>query len=232
MKQVGTSKASAHASAKTTTSHMSRWLQIIGLAVLAALILAAVRPWHAWRNPHPDAHGWNLFSYFTVQSNLIAVVISAFAVLALVRRKSLGLWFAFVRGAGVLYMSVTGIVYALLLENNEDASTTLGFDWKNFVLHKLAPVVILAWWLIWPSRRSISVRGACLWLIFPILWLIYTITRGVILNWYPYPFLNPHKVGGWLGVAGYTLIVCAAFVALSQGLAWISRRRTSASSLY
>ncbi len=211
---------------------MSRWVQIIGLAALAVLILAAVRPWHAWHNPHPDAYGWNLFSYFTVQSNLIAVVIFAIAASAIVRRKPLGTWFAYVRGAGVLYMSITFVVYALLLENNENASTTLGFDWKNFVLHKLAPMAIVVWWLVWPSRKKISARGALLWLIFPILWLVYTITRGVMLNWYPYPFLNPNKVDGWLGVAGYTLIVCVAFVALSQLLARISRLRTSASSLY
>ena len=32
-------------------------------------------------------------------------------------------------------------------------------------------------------------------LIFPAAYLIYTMVRGSILGWYPYPFLNPAKVG-------------------------------------
>lgn len=207
----------------------TRLLPIINvsvLLVLAGLIIAAIRPWAAWdAGRNPDIYGWNLFSYFTVQSNLIAAVVFVLAAIAIIRGKAYGDWFRYVRGGAVLYMIVTGIVYTLLLQNNPDANPTLGFDWKNFVLHQLGPIFIIAWWLLWPSGKAISPREAWWWLVFPIAWIGYTLIRAQATEWYPYPFLNPDKVGGWGGVMLYILGIALAFVALSQLVAWISRER-------
>jgi hypothetical protein len=177
-------------------------------------------------------YGWNLFSYFTVESNLIAAAVFTLAAIAIIRGKAYGDWFRYVRGGAVLYMIVTGIVYALLLQNNPDANPTLGFDWKNFVLHQLGPIFIVAWWLLWPSRKAILAREAWWWLVFPVVWIIYTLIRATFTGWYPYPFLDPSKVGGWGGVTLYILGITLAFVALAQFVAWVSRERDRNASLY
>lgn len=203
------------------------------LLIMAALIVAAIRPWAAWDSGRlPDYYGWNVFSYFTVQSNLIAAAVFTLAAIAIIRKTPFGDWFRYVRGAAVLYMIITGIVYALLLQNNPDANPALGFDWKNFVLHQLGPIFIVAWWLLWPSAKAISAREAWWWLAFPVVWIIYTLVRASFVHWYPYPFLNPEKVGGWGGVSLYIIGITAAFVALSQLLAWVSRERQRNTSFY
>lgn len=105
-------------------------------------------------------------------------------------------------------------------------------DWKNFVLHQFGPLFIVFWWLLWPSEKAVSPRRALLWLIFPVLWLIYTFIRAAVIDWYPYPFLNPDKVGGYGGVALYVIGITLGFVLLSQLLAWISRARVRNDTLY
>ncbi len=208
-------------------------INITVLFAMAVLIIAAIRPWAAWDSGRiSDMYGWNLFSYFTVQSNLIAAVVFVLAAISILRQKPFGDWFRYLRGAAVLYMLITGIVYALLLQNNPEANPALGFDWKNFVLHQLGPIFIIVWWLIWPSTKAISAREAWWWLVFPIIWIIYTLVRASITGWYPYPFLNPDKVGGIGGVALYVLGITVAFIVLSQLLAWISRERRRDRSLY
>ncbi len=208
-------------------------INVTVLLVMAALIIAAIRPWSAWSSERlPDYYGWNLFSYFTVESNLIAAAVFVLAAIAITRKKPFGDWFRYVRGGAVLYMLVTGIVYATLLQNNPDANPALGFDWKNFVLHQLGPLFIIAWWLLWPSAKAISAREAWWWLAFPVVWIAYTLIRASATGWYPYPFLNPDKVGGWSGVTVYIIGITVGFLILSQGLAWVSRQRAKNTSLY
>lgn len=208
-------------------------INAVALLVMAGLVVAAIKPWAAWDAGRVvDYYGWNLFSYFTVESNLIAAIVFVMAAIAIIRQKSYGNWFRYVRAGAVLYMLVTGVVYALLLHNNPDANPTLSLDWSNFVLHYLCPVFIVMWWLLWPSAKPVSAKGALWWLAFPIAWIVYTLIRGAIIGWYPYPFLNPEKVGGWGGVALYIVGIATAFVILSQLLAWVSRERVRNNSLY
>ena len=123
------------------------------------------------------------------------------------------------RGAGVVYMSVTGVVFTLLL-SGVDVDTQL--KWVNTVVHELMPLVMVADWLIAPPASRLTLRQGALWLLFPLVWIIYTLIRGAATNWYPYPFLNPAN-GGYAGVMLYCigilvfmLVVCAAVVWLGN----------------
>jgi hypothetical protein len=64
----------------------------------------------------------NFFSFFTIQSNLIAVAVFLLGA-ARVRRPSSAGW-DLVRGASVVYMTVTLVVFALLLAGT-DVDVTL-----------------------------------------------------------------------------------------------------------
>ena len=161
----------------------------------------------------------NFFSFFTIESNILAAIIllvSAYGALAQKRSAT----FALVRGAAVLYMVTTGIVYALLLSGLEVSLQTT-IPWVNTVLHYLMPVVLLVDWLIDPPRRRISFKQASIWLVFPVLYLGYSLIRGAVTEWYPYPFLNPDN-GGYGGVA----FVCVGIAAAIVGLAWAIARAT------
>lgn len=210
-----------------------KWINAIVLIAMAIFTVAAIEPWSAWEgDPTAHGYGWNRFSYFTVQSNFIAAITYLIAAIAILSKKRMGGWFRYLRGAAVLYMLVTGIVFALLLRGTEVNSNPGQFNWQNFILHEAGPLFIIMWWLLWPSRLPVSSRNSLWWLIFPILWTIYTFIRASAIGWYPYPFLDPAKTGGERGVAIYVAGITLFFILLAQLLAWISRARANNYTLY
>ena len=143
-----------------------------------------------------------LFSYFTMLSNLAAIVM--FYYLAFVDEKRLAKGnFDNIRGAIVLYMSITGIVYWTLLRHNPNLAAS---EWINMVAHGIMPIAVFASWLLFPPQIKLKIKQAFIWLIFPILYIFYTLIRGSLVHWYPYFFLNPNKVG-YNGVIVYTIII-------------------------
>ena len=137
--------------------------------------------------------------------------------------------FAVVRGAVTLYMVVTGLVYAALLA---PASADVGLTepWVDAVVHEVAPVLAARRLARRPAGQApLRATGAC-WLIFPAVYLAYSLVRGPIADWYPYPFLDPdHASGGYGAVAItsagilVTIVVLAALLRLRDGPRW-SRR--------
>jgi hypothetical protein len=128
-------------------------------------------------------------------------------------------------------MAVTGVVYFLLLRGIE---VNTSIPWVNSVVHQIMPVVVLADWLIDPPATRLTMRRGLLWLSFPLLWIIYTLIRGPIVQWYPYPFLNPAN-GGYVSLALYCVAslvfmtaVCAAVVAVGNALGGWRRRAPEA----
>jgi hypothetical protein len=145
----------------------------------------------------------NFFSYFTILSNTLAVVVLLTGATVWRDRRS-PVW-DMLRGAAVLYMTVTLIVFALLLSGT-DVDTAI--PWVNAVVHQLLPVVMIVDWLIDPPANPLTIRQGLAWLIPPLIWIVYTMIRGPIAGWYPYPFLDPAN-GGYGSVAVTTLVILA-----------------------
>jgi hypothetical protein len=151
----------------------------------------------------------NYFSYFTIDSNLIAAAVLIVGAARWNRPNTDG--FDLVRGAAVVYMSITGIVFTLLLSNT-DVDTAI--RWVNTVVHELMPLVLLADWLVTPPSAKLQLRQGLLWLSFPLVWIVYTIIRGAIVHRYPYPFLDPVN-GGYGSVAVYCIAILVAMIVVS-----------------
>jgi len=162
----------------------------------------------------------NFLSYFTNLSNILAGVIFIFSGLYLAQSRNPNAKDDIIRGAATLYMAVTGLVYITLL-SGEDLGLLM--PWVNFVTHILAPIVIVSDWLYQPPRTKLVTKQISWWLIFPAGYLVYTLIRGSIVGWYPYPFLNPATVGGYGGVALYCLAILTAFFVLSWLLMKLGR---------
>lgn len=151
----------------------------------------------------------NYFSYFTIQSNVLGVIVLLVGGL---RDPQSHRWQLF-RGATTLYLVITGIVYAVLLANIDVMLTD---KWVNTVLHRLMPIVLLVDWLLVSGRLSASARLIGLWLIYPIVYGVYTLIRGPIVDWYPYPFLDPRHQGYLaLSLGLVVLVVVFALLALA-----------------
>ena len=167
---------------------------------------------------NPDFRAGNFFSFFTIESNIFAAVVLIAFGLGLVRSPA-SRAAELVRGAAVLYMVTTGIVYGLLLSGYTEELNT-ATDWVNNVVHRIFPLVLLADWLIDPPDVRIPFRRALVWLAFPIVFLVYSLIRGPIVDWYPYPFLNPDTAGGYAGVAAVCVGIAVGVIAMTWLVTW------------
>lgn len=156
----------------------------------------------------PGFSPWNFFSYFTIDSNVIAVVALLWAAVAIKPSSALQIF----RGGATLYMVITGIVTVTLLS---DLQLDLTLPAVDLILHKIIPLMMVLDWLIDPPRLRLSIKQVSLWFIFPIAWLVYTLIRGAIVGWYPYPFLNPGLTGGYGPVTLYAIGILACGIVIA-----------------
>jgi hypothetical protein len=208
---------------------------LMAVAIVAAVIgqlLTSLDFWTARGDQNIAGDVVNFLSFFTIQSNVFAAVVLAIGAVTLLRGSTDAPWFATLRAAATTYMVTTGVVYNLLLRGIElPQGSTLA--WSNEVLHLVAPVFLLLDWLLAPGRRPLPVRKVGVIVIYPIVWVVYTLVRGPLLLdegtgaafWYPYPFLNPNlSENGYLSVAFYTVLIALVICAVAVGVLWVSRR--------
>ena len=101
----------------------------------------------------------------------------------------------------------------------------LELAWVDFVLHKLFPVVVVLDWVIDPPVTRINWRDVAIWLIYPIIWAVITVIRGALDGWYPYPFLDPDKAGGYGQVAIVIAAITIGFIVLGAIIRAIGNAR-------
>ena len=205
----------------------ARWV-VLGRTVFALLGFSAVVTEIATLVARGRFVPANFFSFFTIQSNLLAVtslLLGAFATATGQHPE----WLRFFRGAVTLYMTTTILIFVVLL-SHLPASELTAVPWDNTVLHYIMPIVMIVDWAALDARTAVPFRRAVLWLAFPLLYLVYSLIRGPIVGWYPYPFMDA-SLHGYLGVAVTALVIAVVLTGIAAVIAklpaWTGRRTGS-----
>lgn len=188
----------------------------IVLAAIAGVVLTAAGP--------PTVLG--LLPYFTIQSN---VAVGAFAAYAVLRARHADVEPSpLLKGAVTLYISITALVYHLLLANpaspfamtqpDRDPVATLG----NLLLHTVVPLLAVLDWLVFDTRGRFRWRYPLYWLAFPLAYLGFALVRGLVVDRYPYPFIDAGELG-YAGVGLSTVFFAFAFWVLGLAFVLIDR---------
>lgn len=205
---------------RPSKSRVGRVAAIRAYRALAAIAVLVAISYQVTKGlEHRGFSATDYFSYFTELSNLFAAAMFLYGAVrpAGTRSRTVEL----LRGAAVVYMLTTGIVYAVLLSGQD-----VTYPWVNTIVHRMMPVAVALDWVIDPPRVRLRVRETILWLSFPLVYVAYTLTRGVIVNWYPYFFVSPHRHGGYLLVTGDCLAISVGIVALIVATTWVGNRRS------
>lgn len=167
----------------------------------------------------PTFNAGNFFSFFTIEANLLAAFTFLVTGVAALRSRGQS-QFVMLRGFATLAMTLTGIIYFLLLRGLEE-QLQIPVPWVNTVLHYIIPAAIFADWIIAPPPQIVSFKRSLVWVLFPALYVPYSLIRGAIVDWYPYPFLNA-KVQSYGSIA----ITCAVMLVSVIVLAVVLAART------
>ncbi|MEI3867737.1 Pr6Pr family membrane protein [Microbacterium sp. CCNWLW134] len=188
----------------------------------------------------------NFFSFFTILSNCAAAVVLLWAGArwAVARRTRTAdaasatdpPALAVALASVTTYMVITGVVYNTLLRN-VPLPQGVTVPWSNEILHVIAPLFLLLDLFLGPGRRALPWRDVGVILVFPIVWVVYTLVRGPLITnpasgqpfWYPYPFLNPNNPDlifpGYAGVAFWVVVIALGIVVTAAVVVAAGRRR-------
>ena len=183
------------------------------------LVLVAIATEFSAAASRPHFNPANFFSFFTIVSNTFGALVFLYAVL---RPASLRL--DLFRGAAVTALTIVGVVFAIALAGLESEI----IPWVNTVLHDVMPIAAVADWVIVPPSRRLTFREGLTWLVLPLLYVAYTLIRGALVHWYPYPFLDANAIGypalfaNCTAIGAFAVVVVLAVIATGNSL----RRRS------
>ncbi|WP_151477782.1 Pr6Pr family membrane protein [Streptomyces albicerus] len=169
-----------------------------------------------------------VLSYFTIQSSVVvAAVFALSAWRAWTARRPLP---PSVTAGTLLYAVSAGLVYHLILVNGSSTFSMTGSmtgdidpltGWHaltNQLLHTVIPAAAVLDWLLLTRPGPLRLQSAAAWLVFPVAYLAFALTRGALLPpaapaRYPYPFLDVPQ-HGYVEVLGNATVLGLACYAV------------------
>ncbi len=195
------------------------WFGLTALVVLVGLVVQIVVTAQATGGRFPDLGPrlFNLFCFFTILSNVLVLATNALLAIRPDRPSTL---FRTLRLDGVLAIAVTGVVFHTVLKGLHELSGAAAF--ADFLLHTASPVLCVVGWLAFGPRGAITSRIIGWSIVFPLAWLGFTLVRGAIIDYYPYPFVDVTDLG-YARVAINCLVISVLFLALAAGALQLDR---------
>ncbi len=133
------------------------------------------------------------FSFFTILSNCMVVLFFVGHLLPAGKAFNAFVNKNEVATAVTIYIIVVGTVYQTILRNPIPLER-----WHRLsddIIHAFIPLLMFGFWLIFISSKRINIKTIPYWLIYPAVYLLYTLIRGSLVNYYPYPFVSVNNLG-------------------------------------
>jgi hypothetical protein len=165
----------------------------------------------------------NYFSFFTILTNLLVAVVATLPSIA--PQSSAGRFFArpSTQSATAVYIAIVGVTYSLLLRHmwNPQGMQKIA----DILLHDVVPVLYVAFWIFLVPKSTLRWNDAVRWLAYPLVYMVYTVARGLVAHWYPYYFIDIDTLG-WSRALIHAAGLLLAFFGL--GLMFIAIGRWTA----
>ncbi|WP_017738480.1 Pr6Pr family membrane protein [Pseudomonas sp. CBZ-4] len=162
----------------------------------------------------------NFFSFFTVLTNTLAVVVLSYA---LVKRDSAAKRFFLapkVSSGIAVSIAVVGLAYSLLLRHLWQPE---GFQFiADELLHDVMPVLFLIYWWRCVPKGTLQLKHIGAWVIYPLVYFAYVLLRGHLLGQYQYPFIDVDTLGYphvFVNAGG----ILVGFVAIALGVVGLDK---------
>ncbi len=167
------------------------------------------------------------FAYFTIISALLTASALTLSSIQLFRGIAETKFISLSRLTMTVSMVIVGVIYNALLRGGDPDPRDVGYNWPvlpNEILHTYVPILILVEWLLTRTTIALKVNQAFWVLLYPLAWLTFSISRGLIQGWWPYEFIDPQYGIGtqatWIAVIAIMFSVLAlAFIPAQRAIA-------------
>jgi hypothetical protein len=185
---------------------------VVGAGVMLQFVLSATGTGAVEPHVALGSRIITYISFFTIQRNILLLAMSITLALRPHRREG-GIW-RVLRLDSVICMMVTGLIFVTVLRGLQDLDGVR--EVANSLLHYVAPPIAIVGWALFGPRPRITGRVLAGALIFPLLWVAYTLIRGAVVDWYPYPFIDviEHGYGQVLVNVGGVAVLFAGLGAI------------------
>ena len=161
------------------------------------------------------------FSYFTLLTNLVVAIVCTS--ILLLPDSAIGKFSDSytTQTAVTTYIVIVGIVYNFVLRPL----------WKptglqkpvDELLHTIVPVLFLLQWIFFVKKNKLQYMALLPWLLYPLIYVIFVLTRGSFSGFYPYPFIDLNNLS-ILQVFTNSALIAVAVIVVSITLIFIGNR--------
>lgn len=132
-------------------------------------------------------------SFMTIWTNFIVALTFTFQIKPTESNVSKFFRKPSVLGGVLVYIIVVALVYHLILRNvwNPKGLEKIADEF----LHTVVPVLYLIYWIFFVPKGELKFSNCIHWLIYPLIYLFYTLVRGAVTGLYPYFFIDAGKLG-------------------------------------
>ncbi|MEQ1764456.1 MAG: Pr6Pr family membrane protein [Pyrinomonadaceae bacterium] len=147
------------------------------------------------------------FSYFTITTNII--VAATLTAIAFFPSTRFGRYASkpSTQAAVASYITIVGVVYSLFLRSVWDPA-----GWQavaDHALHDIMPLLAIIYWFVFAPKAGIVLADVAKWLMYPIVYVVYSLVRGAFVDWYPYWFVDVTQFGYPKSLAHTGLVLIA-----------------------
>ncbi|MBP6022433.1 Pr6Pr family membrane protein [Ferruginibacter sp.] len=167
------------------------------------------------------------FGFFTILTNILVAVSLTMVYIKGISENGHFLTRPKTLTATAVYITIVGLIYNVILR----------FQWApqglaklvDELLHSVIPVLFIFFWVKFVPKQNIQWKNILPWLIYPLVYLGYTLLRGSFAAWYPYPFINVTDLG-YGKVLMNSVMVTVAFVVIAVLFAGIAKAMSKRSA--
>ena len=212
---------------QASAGNHERFYKALAGLVLAGVIVNAITAWRSSGGFFSPGYNrsLNTLAFFTIQSNLLVGISALWLWLRTGVRSTL---FSVVWLSGLVGISITGIVYHWLLAPLHDPRGLALIG--DLIVHSAVPILAVVGFFVFGPRGLITPRIASLTLVYLAVWGAFTLIRGEIVNWYPYPFVDVNDKG-YSRVIANGVGLAIMYLAVGFGYMALDRMMTSEPSL-
>lgn len=188
------------------------WFTFIAGAVIYAFTYGPILEW------------FNRFKTFSIQSNFLVSIWFTLAILWHNKPESLKKISGPLKGAFTMYITITFVVFAILLSPFYPQPTGW-YAFSNFVLHYVTPIAFIVDWVLTETKVKYKWNYLPYWVLYPICYIIFAVIHGTFTGSYIYYFLDINI----LGILGFIMSISILIVfGIALGCLYIviNRKRT------